>query len=112
MKRENCWAPQGPRKYLQNWPQQPVTKRLCKNIQETRTQPPYVTGDILLKPCPYKMEMQRTQAGRQSHPPHITVDETDPGKSFGVNLGKKDVEKLERIRETAIKITGWEKNVL
>lgn len=58
------------------------------------------------------MEMQRTQAGRQSHPPHIAVDEMDPGKSSGVNLGKKDVEKLERIRETAIKITGWEKNVL
>lgn len=56
--------------------------------------------------------MQRTQAGRQSHPPHIAVDEMDPGKSSGVNLGKKDVEKLERIRETAIKITGWEKNVL
>lgn len=58
------------------------------------------------------MEMQRTQAGRQFHPPHITVYEMDPGKSFGVNLGKKDVEKLERIQETAIKITGSEKNVL
>lgn len=113
MKRENYRGPQGLRMYPQNGLQQPITKCPCKNIQETRAQPHHVTGDILLKPHPYKTEMQHTQAGRQFHPPpHMSqlmrwILEQLWGQSW-----QEGVEKLERIWETAVKITGWEKNVL
>lgn len=86
MKRSNQ-VPQGLQRYLQNWPQQPLTECLCKIIQETRAQPPHVTGDILLKPHPYEMEMQHPQAGRQFyHPPppsYVEADEMDPGIALG-----------------------------
>lgn len=50
MKTQNYLALQGLWRYLQNWPQKASTKYLCKNIQETRAQPPCVMRDIL-GPC-------------------------------------------------------------
>lgn len=63
-------------------------------------------GDILLGPCPYKLEVQHMQARRQLHPyMSQLMGWIGSWNSFGVNLGIT----MLRTEKDAVKITDGRK---
>lgn len=99
------------RSYLHNWPQQLVTRRLCENIEEPEHNLPMLQGIFCLSHVPMKWKCNTCKLGGNFTPHTSQLMRWILEQLWG-QPWQEDVEKLERIQETAVKITGWERSVL